>query len=70
MSEKSIDDVILEILKASAEPLSTYQVTKKLKVSWSTANTHLFKLKIEGKINSEEVNFIYGRVKKNVWFIV
>ncbi len=74
MSEKhkdniSVEDSILKTLKESAEPVSTYELAKKLGISWSTANTHCYKLKDAGKIDKKDIVPKIGAGKKVVWFV-
>jgi len=49
-----IDKEILELLTKEGEPISTYEVGKRIDISWSTANTHLMNLQIKGLVESEE----------------
>ncbi|MFB6075525.1 MAG: winged helix-turn-helix transcriptional regulator [Candidatus Aenigmatarchaeota archaeon] len=49
-----IDDEILRTLTNESEPISTYEVAKKVDVSWSTANTHLKDLQIMDLVKSTE----------------
>lgn len=65
----SVDDSILAVLKESREPLSTYELAKRLGVSWSTVNTHCYKLKDAGKIECTQILPKIGAGKKVVWFV-
>ena len=62
-----IDETILKILRESREPLSTYDIAKKLDISWSTANVHLKDLLLKDAVkNREEMVKSKRRV---VWWI-
>ncbi len=65
----SKDKEIIKLLKKSPEPLSTYQIAKDLKISWSTANSHCFKLKSFGKIEGEFKESKFGQGMKMVWWV-
>ncbi len=74
MAEKSkenipVSEMILKILKESSEPVSTYELAKKLGISWSTANTHCYKLKDAGKIDNKLIVPKIGAGKKVLWFL-
>ena len=64
-----VGDMILKLLKESSEPISTYEIAKKVGISWSTANTHCYKLKDAGKVDSKEIVQKIGAGKKVVWFM-
>jgi len=49
-----LDERIIKILRESTEPLSTYEIAKKLNVSWSTANVHLKDLLLKELVKSKE----------------
>ena len=61
------DKEIIELLKKNPK-LSTYQIAKELKISWSTANIHCFKLKIVGKIDGVPCESKFGMGEKMVWW--
>ncbi|OYT27177.1 MAG: hypothetical protein B6U97_02215 [Candidatus Altiarchaeales archaeon ex4484_96] len=65
----AVDKLILNVLDKSKRPLSTYQIGKRTKVSWSTANTHCYKLKALGKVDMEVVNNHLGQ-SKMLWRII
>ena len=65
----SIDALTEKILKTSRQPLSTYQIAKQVKISWSTANIHCYKLKSEGKIDGKMEKAEVGSGKKMIWWI-
>jgi len=67
--KNDIDSKILKILQK--EGRTTYSIAKKVGISWSTANIHLYKLKINGKIERRLVD-VHGKLrtwKQEVWFI-
>jgi predicted transcriptional regulator len=64
-----IDKKILELLKKSEEPLSTYQIAKKTNVTWPTANSHCYKLKSLGLIKNKYEESKFGSKQKLVWWI-
>lgn len=49
-----IDEKIIKILRESPEPLSTYEIAKKINISWSTANVHLKDLQLGEMVKSRE----------------
>jgi len=59
----AVDGLIVGALKASKAPLSTYQIGKKLKISWSTANTHCYKLQAMGHLNMDMITNHIGQTK-------
>lgn len=61
--------MILSVLKEAKSPVSTYELAKKIGISWSTANTHCYKLKDAGKIDSETIIPKIGASKKVLWFL-
>ncbi len=63
------DKDIVDLLKKSSDPISTYQIAKDLKISWSTANLHCFKLKSFGKIEGDFKDSKFGQGMKMVWWI-
>ncbi len=65
----SVDTITQKILKTSRQPLSTYEIAKRAKISWSTANIHCYKLKSEGKINGKLEKAEVGSGKKMIWWI-
>ncbi len=46
----SIDKKILDLLKSSDKPLSTREISLKIKKAWHTVNAHCLRLQLEGKI--------------------
>ncbi len=65
----SVDVLTERILASSARPLSTYEIAKKAKISWPTANTHCYKLKSMGRISCQEERRDVGVGKKVLWYI-
>jgi predicted ArsR family transcriptional regulator len=61
----ALEKEILRILKQKT--LSTYQLAKELKVSWSTVNTHCYKLKSLGLVESKIEKPKFGREKVLWW---
>jgi predicted ArsR family transcriptional regulator len=69
MKLSSIDRKILNLLKTSKIPLSTYQIAKKVKITWVTANSHCYKLKSMNLIQSKYEKSKHGSRGKIVWWI-
>ncbi len=65
----SIDELTLKVLKDSKRPMTTYEIAKKLGISWSTANIHCHKLKAEGKLISKEEPARLGVGKRVLWWL-
>ncbi len=65
----SVDVLTERILASSVRPLSTYEIAKKAKISWPTANTHCYKLKSMGRISCQEEHRAVGIGKKTLWYI-
>jgi len=65
----AIDKKILELLKKTKKPLSTYQIAKKSNVTWPTAISHCYKLKSLDLIQSKYEKSKFGLKKKVVWWI-
>ncbi len=62
-----IDETILKMLRESREPLSTYDIAKRLNISWSTANIHLKDLLLKDMVKSKE-EMIKSK-RRVVWWI-
>ena len=62
-----VDLLIEKILKKSKDPLSTYDITKKAGVSWSTVNTHLYKLQALGLVDVQVFTQKIGERKRKMW---
>ena len=65
----SVDELTIHVLKKTKKPLSTYELAKQVGISWSTANTHCYKLKAEGKIKGKLEEAKIGNSKKMLWWI-
>jgi len=59
---KEIDDAIIKHMKTLEWPSTTEDIAKAVKVSWQTAQIHLFKLQAEGKIKYRKVG------RQNQWW--
>ncbi len=55
------DEKILTFLREEDWPVTTEMVAMRLKVSWNTAQVHLYKLLAEGKIKGKRVG------RQNQW---
>ncbi len=64
-----IDKKILALLKNSKAPLSTYQIAKKLKITWVTASSHCYKLKSMNLLQNKYEKSKYGSRGKVIWWI-
>jgi len=62
-----IDENIIKLLRESPEPLSTYDVAKKMNISWSTANIHLKDLQLKDMVKSKE-DMIKSK-RRIIWWI-
>ncbi len=58
-----MDQKILEYLKEEDWPVTTEMVADRLKVSWNTAQVHLYKLLALGKIRGKRVG------RQNQWAV-
>lgn len=65
----SVDEFIIKTLKRSKEPLSTYSIAKHIGISWSTANTHCYKLQSMGIMRREIKRSHIGQ-KTMFWYLV
>lgn len=63
-----VEKLVFDTIKKAKNPISTYELAKKAKVSWSTANTHCYKLKSLGLIDSKNEEIKIGS-KRIVWWI-
>ncbi|OYT27174.1 MAG: hypothetical protein B6U97_02200 [Candidatus Altiarchaeales archaeon ex4484_96] len=59
----AVDRLILLAMKRVNKPLSTYQIAKNANISWSTANTHCYKLKSIGVLDMKRVKNHFGQTK-------
>ncbi len=58
-----LDEKILAFLREEDWPVTTEMVAKRLKVSWNTAQVHLYKLLAQGKIRGKRVG------RQNQWAV-
>jgi Mn-dependent DtxR family transcriptional regulator len=61
-----IDKVIVEMIRGEKKPVSTYKLAKETKLSWSTVNSHCYKLKSFGILDMASHSSPFGR-KKLLW---
>ncbi len=59
-----IDRMILDALKRY-KSLTTYQLAKRIDVSWATVNVHCYRLLAEGKIRVNHESSFSG--KRTIW---
>lgn len=64
-----LDKFILSTLRTSKEPITTYELAKIAKVSWSTVNSRCYKLKSVGKIKGKTETSPMGLRKKKIWWL-
>jgi predicted transcriptional regulator len=64
-----IDKKIISVLKSAKAPLSTYQIAKKVSVTWPTAISHCYKLKSLEMIDSKYEESKFGSKQKVVWWL-
>lgn len=62
-----VDKLITTLLKKSS-PLSTYDIAKKINVSWATANIHCYKLLALGVLKCKNDEVKIG-MKRMVWWL-
>jgi len=60
---EEIDRRILEYLAKQDWPVTTEMVAKEIRVSWNTAQTHLYKLMAEGLVKGRRVG------RQNQWIV-
>jgi len=58
-----IDKLILELLRKSPKPMSTYEIARKAKLTWSTVITHCYKLKSRGLLEEKTIVSPFGQKK-------
>lgn len=61
--KKNLDAKILNYLTEQDWPVTTEMIAKELKVSWNTAQIHLYKLMAEGLVKGRRVR------RQNQWII-
>ena len=59
-----IDRKILTYLKKEDWPVTTEMVARELKISWNTAQLHLYKLQAEGQVKGKRVG------RQNQWMLM
>lgn len=59
-----IDKKIIACLKKEDWPVTTEMVGRELKISWNTAQLHLYKLQSEGLVRGKRVG------RQNQWMLV
>ena len=67
LENNKVDKLIKDILRKEKK-LSTYEIAKKIGISWGTANSHCYKLKSFGIVDckNEETKVGMGRI---VWWL-
>jgi len=65
--ENKVDRLIRDILKKE-KSLSTYEIAKKIGISWSTANSHCYKLKSFGIIDCKDEETKLG-MRRILWWL-
>ncbi|MFH1788334.1 MAG: winged helix-turn-helix domain-containing protein [Candidatus Altiarchaeota archaeon] len=63
-----VDKQVLKVFDKCDTPPSTYEIAKKANMSWSTANSHLYKLKAMGLIKGASGKSKSGTGRKMVWW--
>jgi predicted transcriptional regulator len=63
MKEKEIQNRILEYLSKQDWPVTTGDIAKAINISWNTAQLHLIKLQMYGKVKFRRVG------RQNQWWI-
>jgi len=61
-----IDELILELLRESSKPMSTYKIAKEAKLTWLTVITHCYKLKSFDLLEEKTTISPFGQ-KKVMW---
>lgn len=61
-----IDELVIELLRKSEKPMSTYKIAKEAKLAWSTVNIHCYKLKSLGMLDEQTITTPIGQ-KKVIW---
>ncbi|MEA1924673.1 MAG: hypothetical protein U9M95_02280 [Candidatus Altiarchaeota archaeon] len=65
----AVDRLMVLALNKAKKPLSTYQIAKNANISWSTANTHCYKLKSIGVLDMRRVKNHFGQTKV-MWRVI
>ncbi len=61
-----IDKVIVKTIRNKKEGISTYKLAKETKLSWSTVNSHCYKLKAFDILDMSSKTTPFGQ-KKMMW---
>jgi predicted ArsR family transcriptional regulator len=62
--ENELDRKVLNLLRKEDWPVTTEMVAREIRISWNTAQIHLYKLQAEGKIRGKRVG------RQNQWMLV
>jgi predicted transcriptional regulator len=62
-----VDKLIKDILRKEKQ-LSTYEIAKKIGISWSTANSHCYKLRSFGIVDCKNEETKVG-VMRVIWWL-
>lgn len=63
-----VGNIIVNVLKKSSRPLSTYEIAKLANISWATANTYCYKLKSFDFMDCKNEEVKVG-VKRIIWWL-
>lgn len=63
LKEKEIQSKILEYLNKQEWPVTSEDIAKAIEISWNTAQLHLVKLQMQGKVKFRKVG------RQNQWWI-
>jgi len=64
MTKRGIDGAILQLIRSSNRPVSTREISEKLKIAWHTADRYCLKLQLKKKVDC----FTIG--KATAWFVL
>lgn len=63
-----IDKALVDMIRGEKKPVSTYKLAKETKLSWSTVNSHCYKLKAFGILDMSSNKSRFGQ-KKLLWYV-
>ncbi len=63
MTKKRVPKQIVQLLKSSPRPLTTREISEKLKIAWHTADRYCLKLQLQKKVD----NYTIG--KATAWYL-
>ena len=63
MADKQIDVKIVAYLSSQDWPVTTEMIAQSLRISWNTAQLHLYKLQAEGTVKGKRVG------RQNQWVL-